>query len=53
MQFFFKLVCTSGGAEQAGGEPNGERHGALAQGEGETLPQAREVVTEETKTPSW
>jgi hypothetical protein len=23
------LVCTSGGSEQAGGEPDGERHGAL------------------------
>jgi hypothetical protein len=23
------LVCTSGGAEQAGGEPDGERHRAL------------------------
>ncbi len=53
MQFFFKLVCTSGGAKQAGGEPDGEWHGSLAQGEGEALPQAGEVVTEETKTPSW
>ncbi len=47
------LVCTLGGTEQASGEPDGERHGALAQGEGEALPQAGEVITEETKTSSW
>ena len=41
----------AGGLEQAGGEPDGERHGAVAEGAGAALPPAREAHAEEAPAP--
>ena len=43
------FIFCLGGIKQAGSQPNGERHGALAEGEREALSQTGEAHTEKAE----